>query len=295
MLTTRISSSARLSEAQGAFLQYLLSRKNRSASTVETYDKILRQFIEVTGDLSVSELTLDEIDHYADVLFNRGCVVKTRRNKLATIRSFVRWMYIKDITGIKPEQVELPTVKRIEANFLTTEEAKKLISVISDTRDRAMLLTLLTTWARITEFLNLNYEDLYKKSIIIRAGKGGDPRVVFINEETDKAIQKYIDEVRGSLPGPLFKNRYGGRLSREFMGKLIKRYSRLAGITKNVSCHTLRHTGATGFLEDGGTLEGANQILGHKSIYTTMIYLHFLDARLHKDYDKVVVGAKYTI
>lgn len=284
-----------LSDAKALFLNYLLGRKNRSLNTISTYDKILRQFIMFVGNKPIDELTLIDIDNYADDLLARGCVVKTRRNKLATVRSFVRFLYIKDLSTIKPEQVELPVIKKIEANFLTTEEAQKLVSVIGSTRDRALVLTMLATWARISEVLDMQIGDLYKRSIVIRAGKGGEPRPVFINEETEVAINAYIKEIRGDLPGPIFRNYRGETLGTRYVNRLLKKYAGQAGITKKVSCHTLRHTGATGYIENGGTLESANQILGHKSIYTTMIYLHFLDARLHADYDSVTPASKYNI
>jgi integrase/recombinase XerD len=283
-----------ISAAVVLFLGYLQSRKNRSDSTVETYGKILAQFIDFLGDKSIELLTIDDIDQYADFLFSRGCAVKTRRNKLATLRSFVRYLYIKDLSDIRPEKVELPEVKHIEANFLTTEEAQGFLKTVNDVRDRALLLTLLTSWSRISECLNIQLEDIYKGSIIIREGKGGKPRVVFINKETEKAISKYIKEIRGDNPGYLFLNRYGEQLHREMVGKLIRRYADQAGIKKRVSCHTLRHTGATGFIEAGGRLEEAQQILGHTNIYTTRMYLHFTNDRLKNSYNEVTEVDKYT-
>lgn len=281
-------------EARASFLRYLISRKNRSESTAETYDKILRDFISFVGDKDTEALTIKDVDLYADRIYEQGCAVKTRRNRLATIRSFVRYLYAQDLTNIRPEKVELPEIRHIEANFLTTEEAQAFMSVVADVRDRALMLTLLTTWARINECLDMKIEDKYKRSIIIREGKGGKPRVVFINSETDKAIQRYIRQVRGVDPGHLFLNYRGERLHREMVGRLVRRYAEMAGIRKRVSCHTLRHTGATGFIEGGGSLEEAQQLLGHTNIYTTRMYLHFTNERLKTSYNKVTSASKYT-
>lgn len=290
----RLLYQMRLSEAQASFLRYLLSRKNRTESTTETYGKILRDFIHFASDKEVGELTIKDIDAYADLLYSQELAVKTRRNRLATIRSFVRYLYKEDLSEIKPEKVELPEIRYVEANFLTTEEAQALMSVVTDIRDRALMLTLLTSWARINECLNIRLEDKYKQSIIIREGKGGKPRVVFVNSETDKAIKRYVKEIRGVEPGPLFLNYRGERLHREMVGRLVRRYAEKAGIRKRVSCHTLRHTGATGFIEAGGSLEEAQQILGHTNIYTTRMYLHFTNERLKTSYNKVTSASKYT-
>jgi len=283
-----------LSEAQASFLRYLVARKNRSVSTTETYGKILHSFIGFIGDKQVESLTIKDIDRYADLIYDEGCAVKTRRNRLATIRSFVKYLYANDLTDIRPEKVELPEIRHVEANFLTTEEAQAFMSVITDVRDRALMLTLLTTWARINECLDMKLEDKYKSSIIIRSGKGGKPRVVFVNSETDQAISNYLKQVRGSDPGYIFLGRRGDRLHREMTGRLVRRYAEKAGIKKRVSCHTLRHTGATGFIEGGGSLEEAQQILGHTNIYTTRMYLHFTNERLKTSYNKVTPAKKYT-
>lgn len=283
-----------LADAKNDFFTYLLGRKNRANGTIATYNKILTRFIDYIGNKPVTNLTVQDIDNYADTLFAEGLAAKTRRNRLAAIRSFVRFLYIKDYCSIKPEQVELPTIKKIEANFLTTEEAQRLVSAITNVRDRAIVLTLLATWARVSELLRIDIQDVYRRSIIIREGKGGEPRTVFINHETERAVELYIRTIRGSEPGVLFQNYRGAHLSPEYIRKMIKRYAVIAGITKNVSCHTLRHTGATGYILNGGSLETANQILGHKSIYTTMIYLHFLNERLHADYDAVIPSYHYS-
>lgn len=283
-----------IGEASFAFLNYLISRKNRSTATVDTYSKTLRQFRDLIGDIQVDTLTIEHIDKYAEWLFARGSAVKTRRNRLATIRSFIKYLYIKDLTDIKPEKVELPELKHIEANFLTTEEARQFMRVVTDIRDRALFLTLLNSWVRISECLNIKLEDIYKRSIIIREGKGGKPRVVFINAGTEEAINEYL-MIRGSKPGYLFLNRYGEQLHMRMVGRLITRYATAARIEKHMSCHTLRHTGATGFLEAGGRLEEAQKILGHTNIYTTMLYMHFTNEQLHKSYNRVTPAHKYAM
>jgi site-specific recombinase XerD len=282
-----------VSEAQTQFLLYLANRKNRSPGTITTYDKVLNDFVSVIGDKSIKDVTIEDVDRYADVLYARGNAVKTRRNRLATVRSLLRYLYIKEITDIRPEKVELPVITRKEAVFLTTEEAQRLISVITDKRDRALILTLLSTWVRINECLNIRVEDINHGSIIIRAGKGGSPRVVFLNQETKDAIKNYTNK-RGIKSGFLFLNYNGEQLHRRYVGRMLSKYAASANITKNVTNHTLRHTGATQFLNAGGRVEDAQQILGHSDISTTMIYLHFTNDRLRRTYVAHTPSFKYT-
>lgn len=283
----------RISEAQELFLLYLANRKNRTPSTIGTYKKILDDFVEVIGDKKIKDLTIGDIDAYADVLYARGNAVKTRRNRLATVRSLLRYLYVKDLADIRPEKIELPIIRRQEAVFLTTEEARQLVAVIKDVRDKALVLTMLSTWARINECLNIKLEDINHSSVIIRAGKGGAPRVVFLNQESRLALKKYIKQ-RGITSGYVFLNYRGERLTRRYVGRLIHQYAHLAGIHKNVRCHTLRHTGATGFLIAGGRVEDAQQILGHRDISTTMIYLHFTNDRLRRTHLAHTPSYKYT-
>lgn len=281
-----------VSEACSLFLTKLRKR-NRPESTIGTYEKILRQFITVVGDKDISALTIKDIERYEDYLFQKDCAVKTRRNRLGCVRSLIRYLYVEDLTTIKPERIELPEVRHIEANFMTQDEARQFISAVHDVRDRAMMLCLLTTWCRVTELINIQKDDVCARSVIVRSGKGGKPRVVFINEETEKAIRRYL-KVRGDEPGPLFLNYLGGHLSERGVRKLVYKYATLSGIKKHISPHTLRHTGATGFLMDGGNLEVAQKILGHTSIRTTMIYLHFTNDYLKQNYEQVTPALRYT-
>jgi len=282
-------------EAVDAFLRYLRMRKNRSLTTIDTYRGILAQFADITGNKPVSELHIDDVDYFADVLSLRNYASKTYRCKLNAVRSFVRYLYIKDLADIKPEKVEVPKEEwNKEANFLEMEEAQKFISVIDDIRDKAMMLFLLTSWVRVTEFINIQYDDVHKRSVLIRKGKGGKPRPVFITEEAQAALDLYIKLRRGNDPGPLFPNPDGNSLSRVIVARKVKFYAEKAGIKKKVTPHTLRHTGATTYLEADGRIEEAQQILGHEKIHTTMIYLHFRNTRVHKSFDDTMNKVSYT-
>lgn len=283
-----------LIEATSAFLRYIETRKRRSATTVVTYRGNLNQFISIVGNKQIEALTIEDIDEYAEMLGLKNYARKTFRLKLNTIRSFIRFAYIKDLSSIKPELVDVPPEgKRNEAEFLEYEEAQAFMSVITDVRDRALMLFFLATWGRVSEVANVRLGDIHNRSVLIRNGKGGKPRPVFISEETEQAINAYIFSKRGTEPGPLFPNPAGKKLSRQWISRRVNKYAAKAGINKKVSAHTLRHTGATAFLDAGGRLEVAQKILGHSKLETTLVYMHFKDERLHKDYDESTRALSY--
>src|ERR1044072_4742443 len=283
----------KISEATESFLGYLQSRKKRAASTITTYRSILGQFTDIIGDKDLSDLTLQDIDSYAEKLTVLGFADKTYRNKITPIRSFVKYLYIKDMTAIKPEQVDVPPDPESEANFLTDEEAERFIEACADTRDKALMLMLLTSAMRVSECVKARYEDSYNRSILVRRGKGGGARPVKITEEALHFYEKYVKEKRGTEPGPLLPNPNGTPLSRQIVWRKVVAYGKKAGIAKKVTPHTLRHTWCTGFLFRGGRIEVAQKIMGHKNIQTTLIYTHFTDPYLGEQYDKNMKSKKY--
>ena len=262
------------------FLHFLLYRKGASKTTIDTYKSILTRFEEYLGG---RELTLEEIDNYAIHLSTRDLKPKTYRCQLNCIRSYVKYLWIKDKTKIKPESIIVPKETFVEAEFLLPEEVARLLRVVKSKRDRAMLLVLLSSGVRVSELTGLRREDMLDRSIIVRNGKGGKPRVVFITKEAEDA---YRDYHRGMEPGWMFPNCNGERMSRQYVARLVKRYSLLAGIQKSVHTHTLRHTMATTMLRNGARVDDVSQILGHTNIRNTMYYLHYSNDLLKKAYEK---------
>lgn len=264
------------------FLHFIQFRRGASRTTIITYRSILGMFKEFLKD---RPLTLDEIDRYAIFLTTKGLKPKTYRCQLNCIRSYVKYLYIKDKTSIKPEAIIIPKEQFTEATFLLPEEVQKLLSVVTCKRDKAMLLVLLTSGVRVSELCDLLYEDLYENSIIVRKGKGGKPRVVYVTKEALQAYNEYL-KIRGTKPGPMFPNCRKERMSRQMVARIVKMYALKAGLTKDVHTHTLRHTMATTMLRNGARLEDVSTILGHSNLRTTLIYIHFTNDYLKKAYEK---------
>lgn len=277
-----------LSEAFGDFLRYMKLRRGASVTTIDTYSIILKWFVDFMGNKPVSELKLSDIDDYADFLHGKGYKPKTYRNKLSAVKSFINYLWVKDLITFRPDQIIMPKIKETDqpANFLSPKEVKQLLKCCRNVRDRAMLMTLIYTAVRVSEFTDLRIEDLYQRSIIVRNGKGGKRRVVFINQETEEAINQYLATQKKRTHGYLFPNPEGNRLSRVLVARKVHYYGVLSGVQKKVTTHTLRHTGLTLLLWGGARVEDAQQIAGHANIRTTMIYLHFTNEGLHDSYDE---------
>lgn len=284
-----LNKSISLREAQDAFLTHLEFRRGCTKSTLVTYRSILSQFLETVTNIHISELTLAHIDMFAEVYSLRGFKPKTYRNKLCVVKSFVAFLYSKQLTDIRPESIEIPKDRAPETVYLTEEERDKLLEAAkSNPRDYAMLHVLVSSGIRVSELTNLKTSDMFRRSISIKNGKGMKHRVTFINQATEQAINDYKHYIRGYEPGFLFPNPLGTSLSRVVIGRKVRYYAEKAKLAKHVKVHTLRHTFATLYLDSGGRIEDLQQMLGHTDLKTTMIYLHFTNERLHSSYDLIM-------
>lgn len=145
-------------------------------------------------------------------------------------------------------------------------------------------MTILSSGLRASEILNLKEDDLYRRSLIVSRGKGGKPRVTFIDPLTEKSIREYhhkreVDSVF------VFTNSFGKPLSRQYLSRMISETALRAGIKKRVSAHTLRHSFATNMLRKGARIEDVQPLMGHSNISTTRLYMHFTNEYLRERYD----------
>ena len=216
----RIDTSSLLEETVDYYLQYRTTRRGSPPSTIVTYSSILKDFSKFYPDLKLTHLSVRHIDDYADNLSNeRKICLKTVKNKLACIRGFVRFLYIKELTDIRPEQVDIPVMRYDEANhqsrqnFLTDHEENKLLSSCCDARIRAILLVFLRSGLRVSELCSLTLEDIAQRDVFVRCGKGGKNRMTFIDNEAQHALQSYLD-TRDDKSPYVFVSYLGDKLSR---------------------------------------------------------------------------------
>lgn len=303
-----------LSELVTDFLEYQEIEQNRSPKTIANYDLYLRRLISFTDDIDVSKLDAETLRQWR-LSLNRmqdasgQPLSKTTQNyHLIALRSFLKYLAKRDIPTLTSDKVELASVKRPQVGFLTPEEVARMVQVIDTStvvglRDRAILELLFSGGLRVSELVSLNRDqmNLDRREFMVR-GKGQKDRPIFISDEAADWLQQYL-EARSDDMSPLFIH-YGGskddsgagqyqRLTVRSVQRLVKRYARTAGITKEVTPHTLRHSFATDLLMNGADIRSVQGLLGHANISTTQIYTHITDPRLkevHKRFHRKKTG-----
>lgn len=276
--------STTLERALFYFVKHKEAHGKATNTTKATYICILEDFIKSIKADTVSDLDILMIDNFIDTLSLRGYKPKTIKNKIVVIRSFIKFLYSKNLIDIRPEAIEIPRTVEVEANFLDEEEQLALIKSARNLRDKALIMTILSSGLRASEILNLKEDDLYRRSLIVSRGKGGKPRVTFIDPLTEKSIREYHNkrEVDSVF---VFTNSFGKPLSRQYLSRMISETALRAGIKKRVSAHTLRHSFATNMLRKGARIEDVQPLMGHSNISTTRLYMHFTNEYLRERYD----------
>lgn len=276
--------STTLERALFYFVKHKEAHGKATNTTKATYICILEDFIKSIKADTVSDLDILMIDNFIDTLSLKNYKPKTIKNKIVVIRSFIKFLYSKNLIDIRPEAIEIPRTVEVEANFLDEEEQLALIKSARNLRDKALIMTILSSGLRASEILNLKEDDLYRRSLIVSRGKGGKPRVTFIDPLTEKSIREYHHK-RGVDSVFVFTNSFGKPLSRQYLSRMISETALRAGIKKRVSAHTLRHSFATNMLRKGARIEDVQPLMGHSNISTTRLYMHFTNEYLRERYD----------
>lgn len=297
-----------MSELIRDYAEYLEIERGRSSKTSENYCRYLERFIEFAGDLEVHHITGELVRKYRLWLnrqeTERGeeLALITQSYHLIALRGFLDYLSKRDIAALTPNKIELPRTHRKQVTFLHVDEIDRIREAIpqtdkiADLRDRAIIELLFSSGLRVSELVNLNRDHINTKrrEFMVR-GKGQKDRPVFISNTAAEYITIYLARREDTLP-PLFLNysrnniasTSGGfrRLSPRSIERIIAKYAKLAGITKHVSPHTMRHSFATDLLMNGADIRSVQTMLGHSSISTTQIYTHVTDAHLHDVYEK---------
>jgi len=294
-------------KAKTDFLEYLEIEQNRSQKTIQNYDHYLTRLIDFAGDIKVADIDAELIRKWRLWLNRLGTntsdeLGKTTQNyHLIALRSFLKFCAKRNIPALTADKVELARTKRKQVTFLTEDELARLfeqpkIDTIAGLRDRAILELLFSSGLRVSELVGLDRDhiNLKRREFMVR-GKGQKDRPIFISPEAALWVEQYLAK-RQDTTKPLFV-RYSGskqidrsgnfhRLTARSVQRLVARYALLAGITKHVSPHTLRHSFATDLLMNGADLRSVQAMLGHSNIATTQIYTHVTDPHLRAVHEK---------
>ncbi len=297
----------KFAKAKTDFLEHLEIEQGRSLKTVVNYDHYLTRLIDFAGDISINDIDQELVRKWRLWLnrlpSNSGDDIKknTQNYHLIALRSFLKYCAKRDIPCMPADKIELAKSKRKQVTFLQSQELENLfqapdLASEQGIRDRAILELLFSSGLRVSELVALNQTDinLKRREFMVR-GKGQKDRPIFISENAAWWVDKYLQR-RNDNNIPLFI-RYSGqkevkqsgdhmRLSARSVQRMISKYALLAGITKKVSPHTLRHSFATDLLMNGADLRSVQALLGHSNISTTQIYTHVTDPHLKAVHEK---------
>lgn len=290
------------------FLEYIEIEKGRSAKTVENYNHYLSRFIEFGKISKPSQITETVVREFR-LWLNRqsagnnkatGATMKkkTQNYYLIALRSFLKFLTKRKIPSLAPDQIELAKVGERHIDVITYNELQRLLDAPNKEEDEekrarghAILELLFSTGLRVSELCSLTRDlDLSADEFPIR-GKGDKVRVVFLSDSAKKAVKNYL-AVRKDLDDALFvkakKGERGGEngLTRRSIERIVKRYAIMAGISKKVTPHVIRHVFATDLLSNGADLRSVQALLGHAHIATTQIYTHVTDKHLKEIHQK---------
>ncbi|MBW7573767.1 tyrosine recombinase [Caproiciproducens faecalis] len=288
------------------FSNYLINRKAVSANTLDSYIRDVGHFLLFLDENGVDDPTKvdsDFMNTYVAKLTELKKSNATITRNIASIRCFYQYLIISGQTDCNPAKaVKLEkTVKKLP-QILTGKEIELLLSQ-PDTqeskgcRDKAMLELLYATGIRASELVDLNIQDINIHTGMLNCKNGKNERLIPVYSTAVSAISEYIIRVRNLIITPdggqaLFTNLNGHRLTRQGFWKIVKGYAEKAGIVKEITPHTLRHSFALHLLENGAELKDIQMMLGHADISSTQVYVHLLNDHFKKVYNNCHPRAK---
>ena len=291
-----------LSEQVEDYLRYSQVERGLSNNTITAYRQDLTSFISFLQKENLTSWPTQAVDIDAFLAEQRDQKKATSSisRLITSLRKFYQWLVRQNIQKLNPMlEIDSPKKRRTLPVALTVNEVNNLLEQ-PDTkkqlglRDRALLETLYATGIRVSELINLKFTDLHEELKLVKVfGKGSKERLIPISEVALSWIDSYKEKVRdplilkiGKNTDFIFLNSRGGSLTRQAVWQIIKHYCKMAGIQKNVTPHTLRHTFATHLLENGADLRVVQEILGHSDISTTQIYTNLSQKHILQVYEK---------
>ncbi len=279
--------------------QYLKNEKKASDNTVSSYLRDMRQFARYIEerDLNLRQVVQQDIEGYTKYMLAHGKSAATVTRATASIKSFYAFLYARGYVPGNPARDVVPAkVERKLPEILTSREVELFLEQPECTdlkgyRDRAMLELLYATGIRVSELVGLDLEDANLSAGVINCRSRGKTRTIPMYPAAIQALETYVKEIRPKMivrpdETALFVNVNGDRMTRQGFWKIIKHYQEKAGIEKEITPHTLRHSFAAHLLENGADLQSIQLMLGHADISSTQIYTQVVNQKLKNVYNK---------
>lgn len=291
------------------FLEYLEIERGVSLKTVRNYKFYLNRFVGFAKIDTPEKITSENVKEFR-LWLNRQKNHKeetlkksTQNYHLIALRNFLKYLSRVGVKALAPEKIELSKLKGRIVEFLDVDDLRRFLNAplkttdsrIIKNRDKAILEMFFSTGLRVSELAGLTKEmvNLKKDEFTVR-GKGDKPRIVFISENARYYLKEYLAHRIDTSPFLFIRHDKASKgdkdehlpLSPRSIERLVQKYAKLAGITKNVTPHTIRHSFATDLLAGGADIRSVQTMLGHSSIATTQIYTHITNKRLKEVHKK---------
>lgn len=291
-----------LHDAVEDFFHFLVIERGLADNTITSYRRDISQYVRYIetelGKTNWQSVSRNDIVTYLYTLKKQGKSASTIARGISAVRSFHQFLIREQLVTIDASlHVETPKRERLLPDVLSTEEIDLLLDVKGDQpldlRNKAMVELLYATGLRVSELTALKTGDVHLMMGFVRClGKGGKERIVPLGDIAKVALENYFERARPKLTKKhvsethLFVNNHGKALTRQGFWKVLKGLTESAGLTKDVTPHTLRHSFATHLLENGADLRAVQEMLGHADISTTQIYTHVSKTRLKDMYEQ---------
>ena len=286
-------------EYLSGYERFLTEEKKASPNTLSSYLRDVRQYLGWLGEagLSPAQAVHADVEAYTRSMTAHGKSAATVTRCQASLKSFYSWlMEIGQVSENPARGLTQAKVERKLPHILTSREVELFLeqpdpSDAKGCRDKAMLELLYATGIRVSELIGLDLENLNLSAGFIRCASRGKERIIPLYQTAVRALQNYLDRVRPQMvehpdEKALFVNMGGERMSRQGFWKIIKHYQEKAGIQKDITPHTLRHSFAAHLLENGADLHSIQEMLGHADISSTQIYTQLVSQKLKDVYNK---------
>jgi integrase/recombinase XerD len=298
-----MGSNGQMEDQLKDFIHFLIVEKGLAKNTIVSYERDLKSYIKYFRNVeqlkSFNEVERIHIIHFLGYLKEQGKSSRTLARHVASIRAFHQFLLRERVSDHDPSvHIETPKLERTLPKVLNLEEVETLLDSpdIKDhygIRDKAMLELLYATGIRVSELIGLQTGDVHLAMGFVRCiGKGNKERIIPIGKTALAALEHYVNNGRSYFiskknhDNALFLNHHGKQLTRQGFWKILKKLARDAGIEKDLTPHTLRHSFATHLLENGADIRAVQEMLGHSDISTTQIYTHVTKTRLKDVYSK---------
>ena len=271
------------------FRSYLRLEMSMSENTIKSYISDLQKLRPMWDECDGH---LDDLSQFLESLQDQGISKRSQARMVSAIRTFYKFMELEGHIKDNPaERIGTPKISRYIPVVLSLDEVERIIASVdlSDPlghRNKAILETLYSCGMRVSELVEMRISDLFLEDSFVRVtGKGNKQRLIPIGEPAKEAILHYLKQTSRQFAegNTLFLNKNGKKLSRVMVFNIVKTHAAKAGVTKNISPHTFRHSFASHLVENGADLRVVQQMLGHESILTTEIYTHIDTQKWEKE------------